>query len=91
MSMAEIRLYETLKATMGAKEAEAFVEIVDQKVDQRVEMMKEGLATKTDLSDVRKEMSDMRAELTKLIYRTSLGQLLAIIMSVITLVLLLKK
>jgi len=35
MVVSEIRLYELLKAKIGEREAEAFVEIPDKKVDQK--------------------------------------------------------
>lgn len=83
MVVSEIRLYELLKAKIGEREAEAFVEIPDKKVDQKFNDKWETLATKQD-------MADLRSELLKTIYLVSLGQLLAIIGSVVAIVNLLK-
>ena len=35
MIVSEIKLYELLKARLGTKEAEAFVEILERKVDSK--------------------------------------------------------
>jgi hypothetical protein len=83
MGISEIRLYELLKAKIGEKEEEAFVEVLERRVDQKFENQKDLLATKQDLAD-------LRSELLKTIYLVSLGQLLAIVGSVIAIVNLLK-
>ena len=46
MIVSEIKLYELLKAKIGEAEAEAFVEILDKKVDKKFDDKKEILATK---------------------------------------------
>lgn len=84
MVVSEIRLYELLKSKIGEKEAEAFIQIPDEKVEKKFEQKKSELATKEDVSN-------LRAELLKTIYLTSLGQLIAIIASVISLILILKR
>ena len=84
MVISEIRLYEMLKAKLGEKEAEAFVEILEKKVDQKFETKSTDFATKTDLNN-------LRTELQKTIYQVSLGQVVAIIASVISIMLLLRK
>lgn len=83
MIVSEIKLYELLKAKIGEAEAEAFVEILDKKVDKKFDDKKEILATKQDVED-------LRSELLRTIYLVSLGQLLAIIGSVVAIVNLLK-
>lgn len=84
MVIEEIRLYQLLQAKIGKTEAEAFVHLIDQKVNSKFEQKKEELATKEDVSN-------LRAELLRTIYLTSLGQLVAIIASVVSLILVLKK
>ncbi len=84
MVISEIKLYELLKSRIGEKEAEAFIEILEEKVEKKFEQKKNELATKEDVSN-------LRAELLRTIYLTSLGQLLAIIASVISLILVLKR
>jgi len=59
------------------------VEIPDKKVDQKFNYKREILATKLDIAE-------LRSELLKTIYLVSLGQLLAIMGSVMAIVNLLK-
>lgn len=95
MIVSEIKLYELLKAKLGQKEAEAFVEILDSKVCHKFDEKKNELATKEDVHDLRiktkEDISSLRSELLRSIYVTSLGQLLAIIASVISIIMILKK
>jgi hypothetical protein len=56
MIVAEIKLFELLKAKIGEKEAEAFVEILETKVDRKFDESKATLATKEDLANLRAEM-----------------------------------
>jgi hypothetical protein len=79
MIVSELQLYELLKAKIGEREAGAFVELLDKKVDQKFEDKKEWLVNKQDLSD-------LRAEISRTIYLVSLGQLLAIVGSVVAIV-----
>jgi hypothetical protein len=84
MIISEIRLYEMLKSRIGDKEAEAFIQILEDRVDRKFDNKKSELATKEDVSG-------LRAELLKTIYLTSLSQLIAIAGSLISLLLVLKK
>ena len=83
MIIAEIHLYELLKARIGEKEAGAFLELLDKKVDTKFEEKKDWLVHKQDLAE-------LRTELSKTIYLVSLGQLLAIIASLVAILNLLK-
>jgi hypothetical protein len=83
MIFSGLQLYELLKARIGEREAGAFVELLDKKVDQKFEDKKEWLVNKQDLSD-------LRAEISRTIYLVSLGKLLAIVGSVVAIVNLLK-
>jgi hypothetical protein len=109
MSTAEIRLYEMLKAKIGEREAEAFMELAERTVDQRFEYAKSELASKKDMADLRVDMADLRVdmadlrvetkndianlkvELTKRMAQFTVGQFLAIVASVVSLMLLLRK
>ena len=106
MMVSVIQLYDLLKAKIGEKEAEAFIEILEKKVDKKFEENKNMLATKEDLgnlrsdltqdlfevrSELKEELANTRSELLRTIYLTSLGQLIAIIASVISIILALKK
>ena len=62
MIISEIKLFELLKAKIGEKEAEAFVEILETKVDKRFEEAKATIATK---EDVVREMANLKTEMEK--------------------------
>ena len=56
MIVSEIKLYELLKSKIGEQEAEAFVEILENRVDKKFEESKVHLATKTDLAEVKSDI-----------------------------------
>ncbi len=56
MIVAELKLFELLKARIGEKEAEAFVEILEKKVDSKFDEAKNTLATKEDIMNLKIEM-----------------------------------
>lgn len=56
MIVSEIKLYELLKAKLGEKEAEAFVEILEKKVDHKFEDAKQLLASKEDLANTKVDL-----------------------------------
>src|SRR5580700_5602375 len=56
MVVSEIKLYELLKAKLGNQEAEAFVEILEKKVDQKFDDAKQILATREDIANLRTEL-----------------------------------
>src|SRR5688500_11210808 len=100
----DIRLYELIKNNIGENDAETLVQILEEKMDNKIDQRKHELATKEDLKSLRKEFDDLRGEFHKLrievkddiihlrtellrtIYLTSIGQLVAIIASVVSLV-----
>jgi hypothetical protein len=50
MIVSEIKLYELLKAKLGEKEAEAFVHILEKKVDDKFDDAKQTIAKKEDMA-----------------------------------------
>ena len=56
MIVSEIKLFELLKARIGEKEAEAFVQILENKVDKKFEEAKSVLATKEDIANSKADM-----------------------------------
>jgi hypothetical protein len=56
MIVSEIKLYELLKAKLGEKEAEAFVEILEKKVDDKFNDAKQNLATTEDLANTKVDL-----------------------------------
>jgi hypothetical protein len=99
MSVSEIKLYELLRNSIGEKDAKSFVYLINENMEKKFEQWKSELATKDDLIATKEEIaalriatkediSALRTELLRTIYLTSMGQLIAIVASV---VLLLKK
>ncbi len=84
MVISQVKLYELFRSKFGEKDAEIFVQLIEEKMEHTLAIKKDILATKDDLSA-------LRAELLRTIYLTSMGQLLAIVASVVSLVLILKK
>jgi hypothetical protein len=91
MAIAQIQMYELLKCKIGEKEAETFVQLISENMDARIDQRKHELATKEDISLLKENNFTLRAELLRTIYLTSMGQLIAIIASVVSLILVLKK
>jgi hypothetical protein len=56
MVVSEIQLYELLKSKIGEREAEAFVELLDKKVDKKFEDGRLLLATKEDLANAKTDI-----------------------------------
>jgi hypothetical protein len=56
MIVSEIKLFEMLKARLGQQEAEAFVEILENKVDRKFEEAKQTLVAKEDLLKLQVEI-----------------------------------
>jgi hypothetical protein len=56
MIVSEIKLYELLKAKLGEKEAEAFVHILEKKVDDKFDDAKQTLVSKEDLLKLQVEI-----------------------------------
>jgi hypothetical protein len=79
MIVSEIKLYELLKAKIGEKEAEAFVEILEKRVDRKFEETKSTLATKEDLAQ-------QETRLTRSIYMAGLIQYPAMLASLIAII-----
>jgi hypothetical protein len=57
------RLYQLLSEKLGNDTTEAMFKYIDNKTERSVEASIRTLATKDDLIDIRKEMSDMRKEI----------------------------
>ena len=75
MIVSEIKLFELLKAKIGEKEAEAFVEILETKVEKKFEDAKATLATKEHLDN---RINDLLKWMI-VMWVTQLGAIVAII------------
>jgi len=82
MIVSEIKLFEMLKAKIGQAEAEAFVDILEKKVEHKFEESKQVLATKEDLARVEgrleTKIADTKAELVKWMFIFWMGQVAVI-------------
>ncbi len=56
MFISELQLYELLKLKIGEKEAGAFVELLEQKVDKKFDEGRQLLATKEDLANAKTDI-----------------------------------
>ena len=79
MIVSEIKLFELLKARIGEKEAEAFVEILETKVDKKFEEAKATLATKEDLANAKVEIIKWMVALIIGLFIALVGSMTAII------------
>jgi hypothetical protein len=82
MIVSEIKLYELLKAKIGEREAEAFVEILENKVDRKFEEAKQTLTTKEDLAKVEgrleTKLAETKSEIIKWMFIFWMGQVAVI-------------
>jgi hypothetical protein len=90
MVVSELHLYELLRAKLGVAEAEAFVAILESKVDKKFEEKLDVLATKSDVQELRAEMLAMKGDLLRSIYLVSIGQYLAVIGSILAILMFIK-
>jgi hypothetical protein len=69
MQVAEIELYEILKAKVGEKEAKTLVEYIEAKVEKKFEEKKDILPAKQDISNleiaVKQDIANLEIELEK--------------------------
>ena len=79
MIVSEIKLYELLKAKLGEKEAEAFVHILEQKVDDKFEDANKTLATKEDVARLDIKIAETKVDLIKWMVGFWIAQMAAII------------
>lgn len=83
MIVSEIRLYELLKARIGPQEAEAFVQILEKKVDDKFDDAKQTLATKEDIAKLEgrldTKIAESKVDIIKWMFIFWIGQLAAII------------
>lgn len=77
MVVSEIKLYELLKAKIGEREAEAFIEILENKVDTRLNEKTTVFATKEDLAKVEGKLlstiSEAKVDIIKWMVATAIA------------------
>jgi len=82
MIVSEIKLFEMLKAKLGQEEAEAFVQILEAKVDRKFEEAKQTIVIKEDLLRLQVEIEKRFNQLILWIVGTGIavaGLVLAIV------------
>lgn len=72
MVVSEIKLYELLKAKIGEKEAEAFIQILDNKVDSRLNEKTMIFTTKEDIAKLDTKISEAKVDIIKWIVATAI-------------------
>lgn len=77
MVVSEIKLYELLKAKIGEREAEAFIEILENKVETRLNEKTTVFATKEDLARTEGKLlstiSEAKVDIIKWIVATAIA------------------
>jgi hypothetical protein len=56
MSVSELRLYDLLRNKLGEKEAETFMEVLEETVQKKIDLIRTNLATKEDLHQTKIEL-----------------------------------
>lgn len=82
MVVSEIKLFELLKAKIGEKEAAAFVEILETRVNKKFEDAKNFLSTKEDISKLQVGITEKHNDLLKwmvVMWISQLGAIAALI------------
>lgn len=77
MVVSEIKLYELLKAKIGEREAEAFIQILENKVDTRLNEKTTVFSTKEDLAKVEGKLlstiSEAKVDIIKWMVATAIA------------------
>jgi hypothetical protein len=73
MVVSEIKLYELLKAKIGEQEAEAFLQILDSKVDAGLKEKTAVFATKEDIAKLETKISESKVDMIKWTVVTAIG------------------
>lgn len=71
MQVAEIELYEIIKAKIGEKEAKTLVEYIEAKVEKKFEEKKDLFVTKEDLANAKAELEIKMEKIRTDILRSS--------------------
>ena len=73
MVVSEIKLYELLKAKIGEREAEAFIQILDNRVDTRLNEKTTVFATKEDIAKLDTKISESKVDIIKWMVATAIA------------------
>lgn len=73
MVVSEIKLYELLKAKIGEREAEAFIQILEDKADTRLNKKTIVFATKEDVAKLDVKISEAKVDIIKCMVATAIA------------------
>ena len=79
MSTIELKVYEIFKNRFSEKEAEMVIEFFEAKTEKKYEEKKDVLATKEDIGQLRKEISESKIDIIKWMVAMWIAQMAAII------------
>ena|SRR6185312_5134944 len=65
LNISDIQLFNLLKVKFGEKEAEQFVSLIKEKVEENFENKKDSLATKGDISRLEIKLSQLEVSIAK--------------------------
>ncbi len=73
MVVSEIKLYELLKAKIGEREAEAFIQILENKVETKLHKKTSVFATKEDIAKLDTKISEAKVDIIKWMVATAIA------------------
>jgi hypothetical protein len=73
MIVSEIKLYELLKAKIGEREAEAFIQILETKVESKLLEKTSVFATKEDVAKLETKISEAKVDIIKWMVATAIA------------------
>jgi len=73
MVVSEIKLYELLKAKIGEREAEAFIQILETKVETKLLEKTSVFATKEDIAKLDAKISEAKVDIIKWMVATAIA------------------
>lgn len=65
LNISDIQLFNLLKAKFGEKEAEQFVSLIKDKIEETFENKKDSLATKSDIARLEIKISQLEVSIAK--------------------------
>ena len=65
LNISDIQLFNLLKVKFGEKEAEQFVSLIKEKVEESFENKKGSLATKEDITEIKIKISQLETAIAK--------------------------
>jgi len=70
--ISEIKLYELLKNKIGEREAEAFIEIIEKKVESKLDEKTTIFSTKEDIAKLEVKIAEAKVDLIKWMVATAI-------------------